>query len=120
MANPDVSLPVIIGFDDTEGFDHGDFRGQVYIPKDAELGINALFVVVDGRHPRKRIGEGNTRMYTVLQGDGTFELDDVPSKVKQGDTIVIPAGHEYSYAGKMALWEVNVSPDNSFKDKTLE
>jgi mannose-6-phosphate isomerase-like protein (cupin superfamily) len=111
--------PEVIHFDDTDGFDRGDFQGQVYIPKEAELGFNALAVFVSGRHPRKRMGEGTTRTYLVVDGSGTFELDDIEQPVGRGDFITIPPDHEYAYEGKMTLFEINISPDNSFSDEKL-
>jgi len=40
--------------------------------------------------------------------------------VNKGDLFVIPADNEYEYEGAMELFEVNVSPDNSFQDQVVE
>lgn len=101
-------------------FDRDGFSGDVYVPKEAKLGFIALQVDVHGRHPRKRILEGNTRSYYVANGEGTFTLGEDVHQVQQGDLFVIAAGSEYEYEGMMTLLEFNVSPENSFGDEKLE
>lgn len=101
-------------------FDRDGFSGDVFVPKEAQMGFIALQVDVHGRHPRKRILEGNTRSYYVANGEGAFTLNDATHQVQQGDLFVIPAGSEYEYEGIMTLLEFNVSPDNSFGDEKLE
>ena len=101
-------------------FDRDGFSGDIFVPKEAKLGFMALQVDVHGRHPRKRILDGNTRSYYVANGEGTFTLGDDAHQVRQGDLFVIPAGSEYEYEGIMTLLEFNVSPDNSFGDEKLE
>ena len=105
---------------DTEHFDREGFAGDWYIKGDEQKGVNALMVDVHGRHPKKRILEGNTRRYVVLGGEGTFTLNGVAHKVAEGDMFTIEAGGDYEYEGDMKLFEFNVSPDNSFGDEKLE
>lgn len=119
MSNKEKE-PKVITFNETEGFDRGDFQGQIYVPKDDQLGFNALAVFVKGRHPRKRMGENTTRTYLVVDGEGSFNLDGEAQTVGKGDLVTIPPGHEYEYQGEMTLFEFNVSPDNSFTDEKLE
>jgi hypothetical protein len=101
-------------------FDRDGFSGDIYVSKEANLGFVALQVDVHGRHPRKRILDGNTRSYYVASGEGTFTLGDDTHSVQQGDLYVVPAGSEYEYEGVMTLLEFNISPDNSFGDEKLE
>ncbi len=112
-----------IPLNETSHFDREGFSGNVY-PIPEGLGIKALLVEVHGRHPRKRMLEGTTRTYLVTDGIGTFTLGsedgDTSYDVSTGDLFVIPAGGEYEYDGAMTLFEVNVSPDESFGDEKLE
>lgn len=107
-----------IALQDTQYFDAGGFSGQVYVPQEAKAGFNALLVTVNGRHPKKEMVD-TTRSYFVVEGEGTFILDGTAHKVKIGDLFVVGPGHQYEYEGTMKLFEFNVSPDNSFKDKRL-
>lgn len=109
-----------VSLKDTEHFDRPGFSGDVYVPKEANTGLFALQVDVHGRHPRKRILQGTTRMYYVVKGEGNFTIGDETHSVADGDTFIIPPGGEYEYEGDMTLFEVNVSPDNSFRDEKLE
>lgn len=105
---------------DASHFDRDGFSGDVFVPKEANLGFVALQVDVHGKHPRKRILEGNIRSYYVVSGEGIFTLGEEARQAQQGDLFVIPAGSEYAYEGVMTLFEFNVSPDNSFGDEQLE
>ena len=109
-----------IPFAEAEHFEREGFSGDVLVPKEAEMGFTALQVNVDGAHPLKQILKGNTRSYFVVDGEGTFMLDGEPQAVNKGDLVVIPAGSQYEYQGTMTLFEFNVSPGNSFRDKKIE
>jgi quercetin dioxygenase-like cupin family protein len=116
----EVDKPWIITPEQTQHLERAGFSAEVYVGSHEQLGFNALKVIVETHHSRKRIETGNTRIYHVMAGEGIFELNDTAQAVAKGDTIVIPAGGEYAYQGRMVLFEVNVSPDNSFRDTRLE
>lgn len=103
----------------TQHFEREGFTGDVYIPKSAEMGFTALQVNVHDSHPRKRISEGNVRSYFVIDGTGTFRVNGSNMPARKGTLFVIQPGDEYSYSGEMTLFEVNVSPDNTFGDEKL-
>lgn len=108
-----------ISLNETSNFKAGGFSGQIYVQNESRAGFNALLITVDGRHPKKRMID-TTRNYYVIEGSGTFTLDDKPHKVSAGDLFVVGPGHTYEYEGTMKLFEFNVSPDNSFKDEVLQ
>lgn len=103
-----------------ERFEREGFSGHILVPRDAEMGFTASQVNVHGSHPLKEILRGNTRSYFVIEGEGIFVLNGEPRTVNIGDLVVIPAGSQYEYEGEMTLFELNVSPGNSFRDKKIE
>jgi len=96
-----------ISLKDTERFDRDEFFGHVYLLEDSKLGFGALEVYVNGSHPKK-IVEVSTRMYRVEEGEGTFRIDGVSYEAEVGDLFLIHKGSNYSYEGKMKLFEVNL------------
>lgn len=108
-----------VSLSETSVFQKDGFSGQVYIDKEKCAGFNALLVTVNGRHPMKKMID-TTRNYYVVEGSGSFTLDNKSYQVGEGDLFVIGAGHTYEYEGTMKLFEFNVSSDNSFKDEVLE
>jgi len=112
--------PRKISLAETEQFERPGFTGHEYVTKTEGLGFAALQVNVHGAHPRKKMLDGTTRTYYVVGGEGTFTLGDETHAVAQGDLFVIPPEGEYEYEGVMTLLEMNISPDNSFKDQRIE
>ena len=104
--------------EETEHFDTEGFSGDVYVPNEAQKGFTALRVVVHGKHPLKRMID-TTRTYFVIKGSGTFTLNGTSQEVKAGDLYIVEPGSQYEYEGEMELFEVNISPENSFKDERL-
>lgn len=45
----------------------------------------------------------SSKIYYVLEGDGTFRIDDEKVEVKKGDVIEVPKGTNFVFAGKMKL-----------------
>lgn len=109
----------IIKHSQTGYFEREGFAGNVYIDKDQTEGFTVLKIAVHGKHPRKRILEGNTRSYYVIDGNGHFTIDSDTYEIERGDLCVIPANSEYEYEGDMTLFEFNVSPENSFGDERV-
>lgn len=102
----------------TEHFEHEGFSGDTYVANDQRKGFNALRVVVNGVHPRKRMVD-TTRVYFVCEGTGTFTHNGNTAQVAQHDCYVIEPGDEYEYEGNMILFEFNISPANTFKDEVV-
>jgi quercetin dioxygenase-like cupin family protein len=107
---PTASLK--FGLSDTSNFDRPGFDGHVHVSPEQGLGFTALTIDVNGEHPRKRIIEG-TRTYYVVDGNGTFTLDSETHHVQPGDLFVILEYGEYSYEGRMTLFELNIPSDLS-------
>lgn len=105
--------------DEAERFERPGFQGFIQVPTERGLGFSALTIWVNGEHPRKRIVEG-TRTYYVVEGNGTFTLDDEVHTVGEGDLFVIPEGGEYNYEGEMALFEMNIPSDLSVSGTVVD
>lgn len=118
-AEPKFERAIIVPLDEAQHFDREGFSGDIFVPKEAAIGFNALQVNVNGQHPRKRMLKGTTRSYYVVEGEGSFSLNGEVRNVDKGDFVVIPPGNEYEYQGTMTLFEFNISPGNSFRDKVI-
>lgn len=112
-------LPRKISLDETEHFEREGFEGRHYVKADERLGFSFILVDLNGKHPLKRM-VGATRSYFVIDGEGTFTLNGITSKAKEGDFYIIPDGAEYSYQGEMTLGEFNVPGTTSTNAITLE
>lgn len=109
-----------LGFAAVERFERDGFTGSIFVNKADKRGFNAMQIDVGGSHPEKEIAAGNTRAYYVAEGTGFFRLNGQEKRVKAGDYVEISEGGRYSYQGKMRLFEINISPDNSFGDSLTE
>lgn|GEM_PF-1224704 len=109
-----------VSLNDAAHFDREGFSGDILLDKLIVSGVNALRINVDGKHPRKRMLPGTTRIYFVIDGTGTFTLNDDTKEVTPGDLYVIPPLNEYEYEGTMTLFEFNASKNNVFEDVVVE
>lgn len=56
---------------------------------------------LNGRHGRVRAG--GARIYYVLGGQGTFEVDGASLDIQDGDAIHIRPGQNYDFHGELTL-----------------
>jgi mannose-6-phosphate isomerase-like protein (cupin superfamily) len=69
--------------------------------------LSVTWVRLSGRHRRLRT-DCSTRVYYVLEGEGTFELDgETEAAVVTGDVVVVPRGVAYALAGDLTYLVVN-------------
>lgn len=100
-------------------FDRGDFCGKVYVEGEAKKGFNALLVECVTRHYKTRL-KNAVRGYLVVEGSGTFTINDKKETAEPFDLFVISDGDVYEYEGKMKLFEFNVPATNSSNEDNLE
>ena len=118
----ELVMPFKVNPDDLDAFERPGFKGFIQVSLERDLGFSALTIWANGEHPKKRMLEG-TRIYYVADSvpNGTFTIGDVSHNVKEGDLFVIPQGGEYSYAGEMTLFEVNIpSEEGIIEDEKVE
>jgi gentisate 1,2-dioxygenase len=96
-----------ISKEDTNSFDRGDFQGYIYLDDD-NSGLTTLEVVINGEHPQKQVDDVDVRIYRVEEGSGKFTIDGETMDASSGDVFTIVRGSEYSYQGKMTLFEINI------------
>ena len=104
---------------DARHFDREGFSGDIYVGKEDQKGFNALLVDCVTRHYKTKL-TGAIRMYLVLEGSGTFTINDKKEIVERFDFFVISSGDVYEYEGKMKLFEFNVPATDSSNEEKLE
>ncbi|MDE1966230.1 MAG: hypothetical protein KGI41_03250 [Patescibacteria group bacterium] len=98
-------------------FDRGDFNGKVYVEGEDRKGFNALLVECITRHYKTRL-KNAIRGYLVVEGSGTFTVNDRKEAAEPFDLFIVSDGDVYEYEGKMKLFEFNVpATDSSNEDK---
>jgi mannose-6-phosphate isomerase-like protein (cupin superfamily) len=69
--------------------------------------ISVTWIRLSGRHRRLRT-DRSTRVYYVLEGSASFRLGDAEEVVvESGDTLVVPRGTPYEFAGEMTYLVMN-------------
>ena len=71
-------------------------------------------------HDKYTINKVTTHIYYVLEGEGTFCINEEKYSVKKDDVIEIPPNTEFVFAGKMKLLLINTpdfKPENNTDTK---
>ena len=107
-----------ISLKETEAFDGGEFKGNLYVQKKDGKGFNALLVDCLTGHYKTLLKDA-TRVYFVFEGSGTFTINDKEMPVEQYDLFLIRSGDTYSYKGTMKLFEFNVPATDEGNEEKL-
>ena len=108
-----------ISLKQTNSFDKGDFKGNIYVAKKGGKKFSALLVECITRHYKTRI-KGVSRMYLVIEGTGTFTINEQKSTVGPNDFLIVSDGDTYEYEGKMKLFEFNIPAADETNQENLE
>lgn len=73
---------------------------------DTAADLSITWVRIDGHHQRLRT-DASTRIYLVVDGEGTITVDDDAFEVRTGDLVTIPAGTPYHLDGQMTYLVLN-------------
>lgn len=73
-------------------------------PKTPEISI--AYVEVKGKN-KTIINNGSNAAYYILEGSGTFVIDNETVTVEAGDVVFIPRGTQYQDAGTLAMLAIN-------------
>ncbi|MBI5456686.1 hypothetical protein HY969_03005 [Candidatus Kaiserbacteria bacterium] len=107
-----------ISLKETEAFDRGEFKGNLYVQKKDNKGFNALLVECLTGHYKTKL-TGAVRVYFVLEGSGIFIINGDSAEAEQYDLFIIESGDEYSYTGAMKLFEFNVPATDTSNEEKL-
>jgi mannose-6-phosphate isomerase-like protein (cupin superfamily) len=66
-------------------------------------GLEIDLVDVKQGHDNYIISKKCTLIYYVLEGEGTFDVNNEKFNVKAGNLVEVPPGIEFAYSGKMKL-----------------
>lgn len=88
------------------------FTAFLYNQKKDYPALNTVYVDCHKSHDREYVKESH-RLYFVIDGGGIFYVGNDKYDVKKNDVIVIEPKIEYSYEGKMKLFEVNYPATDS-------
>lgn len=103
----------------TTFFDREAFNGNKYVEKKDGKGFNALLVHCVTRHYKTKL-KGATRMYLILEGRGTFTINDEIQSAQKDDLFIISDGDIYEYDGEMKLFEFNIPATDSSNEEKME
>ncbi|MFA6520709.1 MAG: hypothetical protein WCT44_03860 [Candidatus Paceibacterota bacterium] len=107
-----------ISLNQAKFFDRGDFNGNKYL-EGKDKGFNALMVNCVTRHYKTKL-KNATRAYLVIEGNGSFVINDKKDNAEPYDLFIITDGDVYEYEGQMKLLEFNVPATNSSNEEKLE
>ena len=106
-----------IPFQKTELHDKGAFKAHFYVGKKDRPDFNALLVDCVTDHYKTKLN-GAARVYFVIEGSGTFTINEKTESAERYDLFIIVDGDTYAYEGSMKLFEFNVpATDGSNEEK---
>jgi hypothetical protein len=103
----------------TKFFDREAFNGNLFVEKKDNKGFSALIVHCLTRHYKTKL-KAATRMYLVLDGKGTFTINDEVQSAEKDDMFIISDGDIYEYEGEMKLFEFNIPGTDRDNEERLE
>ena len=95
-------MPYVFSASSSPSFSLDGLAGYEYQPlKDQDFAVHLLDVYKG--HDTFMISKALTRIYYVIEGSGSFTIDNQNYEVAAGLVIEVPPGLEYSYSGAMKL-----------------
>ena len=108
-----------ISLEQTEVKDKGDFLARFYLTKEQSKDVSLVCVECRTRHYKTKM-KGAKRMYLILEGSGSFIINDKREDAKPYDLFIISDGETYEYSGVMKMMEVNVPATDSSNYENLD
>jgi hypothetical protein len=107
-----------ISLKDADVHDKGSFKVSFYVAKKDRSDFNALLVDCVTDHYKTKL-KGAARVYLIIDGSGTFTINDKKEIANQYDLFIISDGDEYSYEGTMKLFEFNIPATDSSNEEKI-
>jgi len=108
-----------IPLSDNRLHDEGSFKARFYCEKKDRDDFNALLVECVTGHNKTKL-KAAARTYLILEGSGTFTINDNKEEANQYDLFIISDGDTYEYEGAMKLFEFNVPATDSSNEEKLD
>lgn len=86
--------------------DFGFIKVKQLLNQEDVPNMSLAVVKIDGIN-KKIINHSSDALYYVLEGNGTFNVNDEEMNLEKGDLIFIPKGSAYFDKGKMTLLSFN-------------
>jgi mannose-6-phosphate isomerase-like protein (cupin superfamily) len=84
-------------------FERAGVRGKGFVTGELTGRAGYLVIETDSGHSTTIIERESDFVYYVLGGQGAFKIGGHLETCKSGDLVVIPAGKEFNYTGKLRL-----------------
>ncbi len=94
--------PSVISKDEANNFEKSNVELFDYFGEDAEE-ADILRVSCEEGHLEEFYDDKSTFLYFIIEGKGTFYLDEKPKDVEKGDLVVAPPKTKIYYLGDMEL-----------------
>lgn len=97
-ANPE---PAIFKSENAEIIDKHGVRIKIYTSKNDSKNAAVLYQETDKGHSEEFLHEKSDFIYYILEGSGTWVIEDKEFEVKTGDVIIVPAGERFWFHGTL-------------------
>lgn len=91
-------------------FDKLGHRGKKFATGSSTGKAGFLLIEIDGSVGSRLRQRNCDFAYYVLNGSGTFIIDDTEYACRRGDLVIVPAGSVATYEGTMKLFLVSAPP----------
>lgn len=102
-------MTYVIKAPEQHDFEKAGVKGRIFPTKNLTDATEFVLITTDTGHATAIIEHGCTFCYFILEGSGEFVIDGMSEVCGVGDLVVIPAGHQFTYKGKLKML-LNVTP----------
>ncbi len=100
-------------------FEKVGIKGKTFETQSLSDKVEFNIIETETGHETKIIEKECTFSYFILDGEGSFEIDDKIEKCEKGDLVLIPNNTPFIYKGKMKLLLVTVPAWSPEQEETL-
>jgi mannose-6-phosphate isomerase-like protein (cupin superfamily) len=99
-------------------FDRVGVQGKLFPTSELIDRFECLLIVTHNGHETTIIERECDFVYYVLAGHGSFVIDDVDRETHEGDLVVVPHGHAFTYSGSLRMLLI-ASPPWSLEQESV-
>ena len=97
----------------------GKVKGAMKLDSyDVNKDYSLTYIEISGEHDKIRFS-GETRIYFIIVGSGTFVVNEIEFEVKENDVIVIEDGDVYEFSGEMKFVILHNPPFSPDQDEKI-